>query len=478
MNNPLVKRIQKEFQKNTDLVIKKIDVTKNEAAYIIYLESVTGSDKVNDYILKNLSFLSSEPKRNLKDFQSLIPAPHTVFIKEYDQIEFYITNGFTIVILGHEVLALETKADINRSVSEPTTEQAIVGPKDAFTENIQMNLGLVKRRIKSHTLKADNVVIGRKTSTMLNILYFDDIADETLIEHLTQKLKAIDIDGIIDSGNIAEFLELENNTHFPSVIRTERPDFVAKALLEGKIAILVDTSPFALILPAFFSDFINPIADHYSKSKNVNFLKILRIFCFFLTMMTPAIYVSIINYNPETIPTSLLINFSIQRSNVPFPAVLEAFIMLIICEILKECDIRFPNSYGSAISILGALILGEAAVSAGIVSPIMIIVIALTFITSLTFTNQEIIGAIRYFRFIFLFFATLYGLFGIVLALIYFFIHITEITSLGKPYFYPLAPYDKIYLKKSLLQERIDLDLTRSSLITKKNITKQKKVIK
>lgn len=474
MNNKIVTRIQKEFQKSPDLIIKKLLLSNKEIVYVIYLESVTGSDKVNDYILKNLSFLSGEKKKSLKDIQSLIPAPHTVFIEEPDQIEFYITNGFTIVIHETEILALETKADITRGIPEPTSEQAIIGPKDAFTENIQINLGLVKRRIKSSTLKADSMVIGRKTCTMLNILYFDDITDQTLLENLKNHLNQIDIDGIIDSGNIAEFLELENNTHFPSVIRTERPDHVSKALIEGKIAILVDTSPFALILPAFFGDFLNPISDNYSKSKNINFLKILRIFCFFLTMIVPSFYIAIINYNPETIPTSLLINFSTQRSNVPFPAVIEALIMLVVCEILKESDIRFPNSYGSAISILGALILGEAAVSAGIVSPIMIIVIAFTFITSLIFTNQEIVGAIRYFRFIFLLAATAYGLFGIILALVYFFIHVVEVTSLGKPYFYPLAPYDKTYLKKSILQERIDLDTKRSDLLTKNKIKQRR----
>lgn len=473
--NKILKRIKEEFSKNTDLIVKQIKLTNKENIYIVYLESVTGSDKVNDYILKNLSLLSGENIKTLKDLQSIIPAPNTIFIKELDQIEFYITNGFTIVIHDTEVLAFETKADITRGIPEPTTEQAIVGPKDAFTENIQINLGLIKRRIKSSTLKADSMVLGRKTSTMLNILYFEDIADETLLEKLKKELEKIDVDGITDSGTLADYLELENNTRFPSVIRTERPDFVAKSLLEGKIVVLVDTSPFALIMPAFFGDFINPIADNYAKAININFLKLMRIACFFLTMITPAFYLAIINYNPETIPTSLLINFSSQRANLPFPSIVEAILMLLICEILKESDIRFPNSYGSSISILGALILGEAAVSAGIVSPIMIIVIAFTFITSLTFTNQEIVSAIRYYRFLFLIAATMYGLFGIVLALLYFFIHVVEITSLGKPYFYPIAPYDKVYLKKVFLQEKVDEDIYRSNMISKKNKIRQRR---
>lgn len=475
MKNDIVKKIQKEFAKSVDLVIKPVKISTFQTIYIVYLESVTGSDKVNDYILKNLSLLSGLKTKRLKDLASLIPSPHTVLLKNTDEIEFYITNGFTIVIEGKEVLALETKSEINRGIPEPTTEQSIYGPKDAFTENIQINLGLVKRRIKSHTLKSLSHVIGRKTGTMVNVLYFDDIADETNVEEVTKVLKSIDTDGITDSGTLAEYYESENNTHFPTVYKTERPDTVATALLEGKIVILVDTSPFALILPAFFGDFINPITDNYSIPKNINFLKILRICCFFFTMIVPGLYIALINFNPETIPTSLLVNFASQRADVPFPTIIEAIIMLVLCEILRESDFRFPNSYGSAISILGALILGEAAVSAGIVSPIMIIIIAFTFITSLIFTDQEVTNAIRQWRFIFLFLATLFGLYGIVLAIIYFLIHITEVTSLKKPYFFPIAPYEKNYLHKYLIKIGIRKETKRSPMLAPENITKQRR---
>lgn len=474
MKNEIIERLKKEFRDNVDFIIKPIKVSFRQIIYVVYLESVTGSDKVNDYILKNITLLNALPKKKLKDLESLIPAPHTVILQNPDDIEFYITNGFTIVIRGSEMLALETKADITRGIPEPTTEQAVFGPKDAFTENIQINLGLLKRRIKSKSLKAKNIVLGRKTNTTINLLYFEDIAEEELVLHVEEELKKIDVDGIIDSGNITEYLSSENNTHFPTVIKTERPDTASRALLEGKLLILVDTSPFALILPGFFADFLNPVSDNYKKSNNINFLKILRLCCFFLTILAPAIYIALINYNPETIPTSLLINFSTQRDNVPFPAIVEALMMLVIYEILRESDVRFPNSYGSAISILGALILGEAAVNAGFVSPIMIIVIAFTFITSLIFTEQEIVNAARHFRLIFLFAAALYGIYGIVLAFFYFIIHVTELKTLGKPYFYPISPFDKVYFMKGLLKTNIRKDTKRSKMLTDKNFTKQR----
>jgi len=474
MHNKIIQRITKEFKDNTDLVIKDIKISHLKTIYIVYLESVTGSDKVNDYILKNLTFLNGLRHKKLADLASLIPAPHTVFLNSPDEIEFYLTNGFTIVILNSDILALETKADITRGIPEAMTEQSVFGPKDAFTENIQINLGLVKRRIKSHTLKAKNIFLGRKTTTMLNLLYFDDICEPETVNFVEDELRKIDVDGILDSGVIAEYLELENKTHFPTVLKTERPDTVAKSLMEGKVAILVDTSPFALVVPSFFADYLNPCEDNYKKSSNINFLKIIRFVCFFLTMMIPAIYIALINYNPETIPTSLLINFASQRDNVPFPAIIEALMMLFIYEILRESDIRFPNSYGSAISILGALILGEAAVSAGFVSPIMIIVIAFTFITSLMFTEQELVNAARHFRMIFLLAAAIYGLYGIVLAFLYFSIHIVELKSIGKPYFYPLAPFNKTYFFQSIMKGPILKDNKRSDLLTT-NIIKQRR---
>lgn len=474
MQEKVLKQLQKEFEKNPDFVVKKIKTKHFKDIYVIYLESVTGSDKVNDYILKKLTSINNLRYVKKYNLESIIPGPNTIKIENKDQIEFYLTNGFTIVLSEKEMLAFETKADINRSVGAPQVQKALYGPNDAFTENIQINLGLLKRRIKSSHLKSEDLIMGRLTSTKVEILYLDHITDFKLVEAIKNKLSSVDLDGIIDSGNIAQLLTEDEKTRFPTVASSERPDVIAGALLEGKICIMVDTSPFVLILPAFLADFINPVVDHYNRNTNVNFLKILRFFSFFLTMMVPGFYVALVTYNLETIPTTLLVNFASQMDGVPFPTVIEAMIMILVCEILRESDIRFPSSYGSAISILGALILGEAAVNAGIVSPIMIIIIAFTFITSLIFTELEVINAIRYFRFIFLFAAAFYGLYGIALAFIYFLIHVNNTNTLGKPYFFPLSPFDFTYLKKTLLKGKFIKDTKRSSMLTNKNTTKKK----
>ena len=463
--NKIVKRLQEEFFNNSDLIVKNIN-----NIYIVFIDSICSSDKINDYVLKELSLTD---KKGTKNLESIIAGPHTIKVEIYDQLEYYLNNGFVLIICKNEVYAVEVKADISRSISTPETQPAIYGPKDAFNENIQNNLGLIKRRIKSNTLINEDFVIGRKTGTKVSVLYLKDIAEEKTINKVREQLKKIDIDGIIDSGNIHQLLEKENKSPFPTIRATERPDYASSNLLEGRIVILVDTSPFALVLPVFFVDYINPQVDNYSKSINVNFLKVLRLICLVLTILVPALYVAIINYNPEVIPLKLLVSFATQRDGVPFPAAIEAIFMLLICEVLRESDIRFPSSYGSSISILGALILGESAVTAGIVSPIMIIVVALTFITSLIFTELEFINSIRHFRFLFLLAASFFGLFGLVIAGVIFLTHLCNTSSYSKPFSYPLAPADYNYFRKELFQKPKRKDTKRSYMLTDKNYTSQ-----
>ena len=469
--NKIVARIKKEFSKTPDLIIKEININLFNTIYVLYLETVSGSNKVNDYILKNL--IASKNKINKYNLKSYLAGPNTKKIDNPDKIEYFLTNGFSIVILGDIIWGIETRADINRSVSNADVETSINGPKDSFTENYQINVGLIKRRLKSHNLKIENRVIGRKTSTQVGVMYFDDIVDAEIIQDVLKKLEAIDIDGIVDSSSIGFLIGGEANHVFPTFLQTERPDYVATSLLEGKVAIVIDTSPYVLIIPAFFIDFINPNIDNYSKSKNVNFIKILRIFAYFLSIIAPALYIAIMNYNQETIPTNLLVDFAIQRNGVPFPTIVETLLMLGVCEILRESDLRFPSNYGSAISILGAIVLGEASVSAGIASPITIIVIAITFISSLTFSNVEINNSMRFFRFIFILLACFFGLYGITLGILFFLVYTTNITSFTKPYFAPLAPFNKVYFHNSVIKSPLNKDNKRSTLFTHKNMRKQ-----
>ena len=463
----ILEKIQNEFSKTPDLKIKEIKANLLTKIYVVYIETICDGNKLNDYILKNL--VNYNLKNNLN---SNIPGPNTIIIKNSDEIEFYITNGYAIILSNKNILAIEVKGELHRSISESTREPSLVGPQDAFIENHNTNIGLIKRRIKTNTFKTEEIYLGRKTKTKISINYLEDIAENKNIEQIKKKLENIDIDGIIDCGTIINYIESENKSIFPTIKRTERPDLASDALLEGKIVIIVDTSPFAIILPAFLIDFINPINDNYAKSINVAFLKLLRAIAFFISMTAPAIFIATINYNQETIPSSLLINFSTQRAGVPFPSIVEILLLLLICDVLRESDLRFPSNFGSAISILGALIIGEAAVNAGIVSPIMIIITSLTFISSLIFTEIEIGNALRYYRYTFLFFASFFGLYGVFLCLILFLINIISTKSLDAPYFAPFAPFNKNYFFKTFLKQKDRNNTKRSELITNKNMTR------
>jgi len=463
----VIKRIQEEFDKTPDLKIKEIKINLLKKIYVIYIETICSSDKINDYILKNLTKYDQ-----FNDLNSNLPSPNTILVENEDTIEFYLTNGFAIVISDKYIYAVEVKGDLQRSIGESTREPSLIGPLDAFTENYQTNIGLIKRRIKSKNLKTEELFLGRLTQTKISINYIDNICEYKNVSLIKEKLSNIDIDGIIDIGTLVNYIEAENKTVFPTINRTERPDLVSDALLEGKIAILMDTSPFAIILPSFLIDFINPINDNYAKSINVAFLKILRFVSFFISMIAPAIFIATINYNQETIPSSLLINFSTQRAGVPFPSIVELLILLLICDILRESDLRFPSNFGSTISILGALIIGEAAVNAGIVSSIMIIITSLTLISSLIFTELEVANALRYYRYLFLAFASFFGLYGIFLCLILFLINMISTKSLNAPYFAPISPFNKNYFFKTFLKKKDRNNTRRSKLITNKNMTR------
>ena len=460
------KYINDTFKDTPDLVERKIKYSFS-CVHIYYIETICSSEQINNFVLKNLTNPNG-PRR----FKDILAGPN---FKEIDlgRLEFYLYNGFTALVYKGKIYVIETKASLDRSVSFSEMEQDLYGAKDALLENYQKNIGLIKRRLKSSHLKTKEYKLGRFTQTATGVLYVDNITDMSLVKRIDALLNKIDTDSVIDVGELKQFLTMDKGNVFPPTKLTERPDVIVKALLDGKVVIVMDTSPFAIILPAVLADFINPISDKYLYQRNANNLKILRMICFFLTIFTPAFYIAIITYNQETIPASLLTNFITQNEGIPFPATIETFFMIFICEMLRESDIRFPNNFSSSISILGALILGDAAVSANIVSPIMIIITALTFISSMIFSNVELSGAIRIWRFIAMIISSFYGLYGVALAFIFFIVSLSSYSSFGLPYTFPVVPFSLPYLKETLYESDIHDNKKRSPYLTK-NIRKQR----
>ncbi len=451
----IVKKLKKDTNNAEDITYQKKIVLKKKI-YIIYNESLTGSDKISEFIVKSLEKINKEKKkRNIIDtICNNIDNFKITKISTYEDISYFLNYGFTIILIENSkyALTLETKRNLARGISIPQTENTVRASMDAFVEDMQTNLGLIRRRIKTNNLWIDSFEIGKYTATKVNILSIKGISKQEYINIVKQKLNKINIDGIISSGNIKNLIEKENKCIFPTVITTERPDRVCRALLNGKIVILVDCSPFAIILPVCLNDFFLSTEDAYSKSINISMTRIIRYIAFFITLLTPALYIAVTTYDQEILPTELLINIASQRSTVPFPAFFEAIVMMSAFEILRECDLRLPTFTTSALSIVGALILGEAAVSAGIVSPIMIIVIAITAVSALLITEPELINGIRWYRLLFMLGANFLGIFGVLVIFLLFITKLTSLESFGLPYLYPLAPTSITGLKNSIIK--------------------------
>lgn len=474
----IIKRLKQETNNAEDITYREKIVCKKKVE-IIYNESLTGSDKISDFIVRSLDKINrlNKNKNLLKAITNDIDNFKYKEITTYKDLCYYLNYGFTIILIEGEktALVLETKRDLARSVATPQTENSLRGSMDAFVEDMQTNLGLIRRRIKDNNLWIKSNEIGKYTKTKVNILYINTICKEEYVEKVEKQLKKIDIDGITSSGTIKNLIEKENKSVFPTIISTERPDRVSQALLNGKIVIMVDSSPFALIIPVCINDLFLSTEDSYSKSLNISMTRIVRYVAFFITLLTPALYIAVTTYNQEMLPTQLLISFASQRSTVPFPAFFEAIIMMVAFEILRECDLRLPTFTTSALSIVGALILGEAAVNAGIVSPIMIIVIAITAVSALLFTEPELINGIRWYRLVFMLGAIFLGIFGVMITFIYFITKLASLESFGLPFLYPLSPTNKTGLKNSFIKFPTK-DLTEREKALSDNIIKLKDV--
>ena len=459
--------------------------------FIAYNEALVDSNLISNYVIRSvveiLKDKSNEDTNNisLKEKiekqlgQSNVNLENYIAInkikkieKESDDVFLYLMSGFVLLVLDNSVYVVEARGNLYRGISEPAGENSIRGAKDSFVESIIKNVGLIRNRIKTEELVYAENIIGKKTKTKFGIMYVNTIAKQDLVKYVEDKLKNIDIDGILDVSYIQEFIEEENEADFPVSITTERPDVVSYYLLQGRIVVLVDNSPYALILPAFFEDFFNNIDDYYQRKSNVFLTKIIRYICMILTVMTPAIYLSLITFDQESIPTDLLISFTSQREGVPFPAFVEAIIMIFAFEVLRESDLRSNKISGNTLSIVGALILGDAAVSAGIVSPIMIIVVALTVISGLTFQDINIINALRRWRIVFLIFSSLCGLVGIAIASTFYITSLVSTNSYTKSFTYPLAPLNEIEAKYNILSRSfIPKTVNRQKILTN-NLTK------
>ena len=454
MNTKIINKLKEETN-NSSYIVYREKYINNIKIDIIYNEVLTDQDKMSNFIYRSLDHIEKiyQEKELLYDvIKNNISNIKIKEINNYQDICKYLNNGFVILLIEDDYsLALEVKKNLTRSIEKPMTETTIRGALDAFTENIETNVGLIKRRLKTNKLWNEDMELGKYTKNKISILTIKGLTNSKIKDNIINKLNSLEIDGVTDTGTLKHLIENETKTIFPTSITTERPDKVVSSLLRGKTVIIIDNCPFALIMPVDINDFFLSQDDKDSNYINNSLTRILRYLAFFITVLTPGIYIALTTFNQEMIPLELLTSFASQRSTVPFPAFFEALLMFVSFEILRESDYRIPNVSNSALSIVGALILGEAAVNAGIVSPIMIIIVAITAISALVIVEPELSNAIKWYRIFFMLGGTTIGIFGIFIVFIIFTTNLCSINSYGKSFTMPFTPINSD-IKNSIIK--------------------------
>ena len=454
MNTKIINKLKEETN-NSSYIVYREKYINNIKIDIIYNEVLTDQDKMSNFIYRSLDHIEKiyQEKELLYDvIKNNISNIKIKEINNYQDICKYLNNGFVILLIEDDYsLALEVKKNLTRSIEKPMTETTIRGAMDSFTENIETNIGLIKRRLKTNKLWNEDMELGKYTKNKISILTIKGLTDSKIKDNIINKLNSLEIDGVTDTGTLKHLIENETKTIFPTSITTERPDKVVSSLLRGKTVIIIDNCPFVLIMQVDINDFFLSQDDKDSNYINNSLIRILRYLAFSITVLTPGIYIALTTFNQEMIPLELLTSFASQRSTVPFPAFFEALLMFISFEILRESDYRIPNVSNSALSIVGALILGEAAVNAGIVSPIMIIIVAITAISALVIVEPELSNAIKWYRILFMLGGTTIGIFGIFIVFIIFTTNLCSINSYGKSFTMPFTPINSD-IKNSIIK--------------------------
>ena len=459
----MLDNVLKRINNCPDLVIKNLNINNNDVT-LLFFETLTDTSNINDFLLKYLSYIND---KNIN--YKLIPNFSLNEIYTIDEIVTNIFNGFVVIFINNKYYALEFRRVLDSGITKSDNEKTIRGPKDSFSENYQTNIGLIRKRIRNESLKLKEYYIGVRSNTKIGIMYVDDIVNKNMLNKIINNINKINIDSILDSTYIYEYIK-NNKSLFPNALITERPDLVSYKLLNGKVCIIVDNSPYVILFPAFFMEFFHTMDDYYENNIIASYIRIIRLIAFMTTVILPGLYIALITYNYEIVPTTLLTNFAIQKENVPFPTIIEAILMNTIFEILHETDLRAPSTLGSALSIVGALVLGDAAVKAGLVSPIMVIVIAITAISELIFSINDVSNASKIWRLLFIILASTSGIIGIFIGIFLLISELTSINSFGYPYMYPSSPFDKLDEENNIVLTKKYKFSFRNKLTAKRNI--------
>lgn len=415
---------------------------------ILYLDGLVDNKLIADSIMqplmrqKDFSFQKSSSIRDLMDFisKSVLSAGDISKTTSMDEIIDACLEGNTVFLLEGEKrgLIIGTKGWEKRNISEPQSEQVIRGPREGFTENFRTNTSMLRRKIKHPDFKMQHMRIGEKTSTNVCMAYIQGVANPQVVDTVRQRLHSIDVDSILDAGYIEEYIEDAPYSVFSTVGFTEKPDVAAAKILEGRVGIVVDGSPFVLTVPMLFIESFQTAEDYYVRPFYASVARTMRFLAYFITLFSVPLFITLSSYHQELIPTTLLFTIARAKESTPFPTFIEAILMVFSFEILREAGLRLPRPVGQAISIVGALIMGDAAVAAGLVGAPTVIVVALTAVAGFVVPSQ--VDSVSILRLILIILATILGGYGVALGFLGILVHLSTLRSFGVAYFNTVIP--------------------------------------
>lgn len=431
--------LQQLFHHAPDLIIRQFQMKTDQYAMLVYFEELVDKLSINEQVLRPLMY---EIESIQEIWQAAIPIGKIESASMWLDIERALFQGRSILFIDGQMqaLLLHTQGWPQRSIKEPQIESTLKGGHQGFVETAGQNIALIRRYLPDRELKIKDYLVGQRGKTKISLMYLADVAAPVLVKEIEDRIQQINVDAIINTGELEEFIEDHPFSLFPQFLLTERPDAVASQILQGRVAVVVDHSPTVLIAPMTFSAFMQNVDDYSTRWIVASFLRLLRFFAFLIATSMPAIYIAMISFHYEVIPLDLLLSIGVSRERVPFPPIMEALMMEIALEMLREAGLRLPAPIGQTVGIVGGIIIGEAAVQAGIVSNIMVIIVAVTAISSFIIPNHDMAAAVRLVRFPMMLIASLFGMVGIVIGMMILFAHIISIESLGTPYASPIAP--------------------------------------
>ncbi|WP_028777408.1 spore germination protein [Shimazuella kribbensis] len=440
-----VQSIKNTLHTPPDLISQSFTLSSTMKGSCVFIESLVNKEKIENFLRNSFDkkfVLSEHEDHLLESLIDRIPFSPVTSTSDFRSCINNLLEGKCLLLFPNckKVVLVDVLQIVHRGVKEPQSELTVRGPQEAFTEPIHLNISLIRQRLQNANLRIEQVILGKNTQTKVMILSIQDIANEQVVKEFRKRVTSIQIDSVLDSSYIEESIQDKTFSPFPTLSNSERPDVAISHLLEGRIVIIVDGCPNVLIGPVTFFQFFSAPEDHFERADIASILRWLRIFSFLLAVFVPSLYISIISYHHELLPDPLLINIAAQREGVPFPAVIEALVMLIIFEVLREAGFRMPRIAGQAISIVGALVLGQAAVEAGLVSALMVIIVATTAISNFVSPSFNFGIAQRFLQIFYIVLGSFMGLFGILCGTLFTIVHLASIRSFGVPYLAPIAP--------------------------------------